>query len=319
MRRLVFALVVASTTTLWAHAGDAAGKRPAAEKRFAITEKDASPDYQIQGEYASAKLGAQVISLGGGQFRTRLYPGGLPGAGWNGQTGPDVQWRASGDKHEFQGDGGLFSIESGALKQNGKTIAERLVRASPTLGAKPPAGAVVLFDGTSTKAWRSTRMRDRLLQVGGYTVDKFQDFELHLEFVTPFMPSARGQDRGNSGIFLQRRYEIQILDSFGLEGADNECGGIYHFRRPDVNMCFPPLVWQTFDIDFRTARFDDKGGKTKNARVTVRHNGVVVHEDVELAGPSGSGQPETPEGGPLFLQWHGTPVQFRNIWIVPRS
>jgi hypothetical protein len=118
-----------------------------------------------------------------------------------------------------------------------------------------------------------------------YTKDKFGDHSLHIEFRTPFMPEARGQARGNSGVYIQGRYELQVLDSFGLEGKNNECGGIYTIAEPIVNMCLPPLVWQTYDIDFTAAEYDgDK--KTKNARVTVKHNGVLIYDDLEL--PTGT-------------------------------
>ena len=132
------------------------------------------------------------------------------------------------------------------------------------------------------------------------------------------MPNDRGQARGNSGVYVQSRYEVQVLDSFGLEGKDNECGGIYSVGAPRVNMCYPPLTWQTYDIDFRAARYDSEGKKTENARVTVRHNGVLIHHDVELPKHTPGRHAEAPEPDGLFLQDHGNPVVFRNIWVVER-
>lgn len=155
---------------------------------------------------------------------------------------------------------------------------------------------------------------------GGSLVSKavFGDHQLHLEFRSPFMPEARGQGRGNSGVYLQGRYEVQILDSYGLEGLDNECGGIYRVARPRVNMCAPPLQWQTYDMDFRAPRFDAQGNKTANARITVSHNGVIIHENLEIPGQTGGGEASNfDKPGPLLLQDHGNPVQFRNIWVLP--
>ena len=107
-----------------------------------------------------------------------------------------------------------------------------------------------------------------------------------------------------------------MLDSFGLTGEDNECGGIYQVARPRVNMALPPLQWQTYDIDFTAARFDSAGDKTVNARLTVRHNGVVIHEGLEIPGPTGGGDPESALPGPILLQDHWNPVVYRNIWLV---
>jgi hypothetical protein len=176
----------------------------------------------------------------------------------------------------------------------------------------------VLFDGSTADKFEGGRMtEDGLLMEGATSKQKFQSFRLHLEFRLPFQPFDRGQGRGNSGFYAQGRYEVQILDSFGLKGEDNECGGIYRVARPAVNMCYPPLAWQTYDVEFTAARFKD-GKKVANARMTVRHNGVVIHEDVEIpattvAAPVGR---EGPEPGPVYLQDHGNPVRFRNIWVV---
>jgi hypothetical protein len=159
---------------------------------------------------------------------------------------------------------------------------------------------------------------DGLLAAGCVSKQQFKDFRLHLEFQTPFMPDARGQARGNSGVYLQNRYELQVLDSFGLMGKDNECGAFYTLRGPAENMCLPPLQWQTYDIDFKAARFDDTGKKTEKAVATVKHNGVTIFDKLELRGSTPGGQPEADAPGPIQLQDHGNPVRYRNIWVVER-
>ncbi len=148
--------------------------------------------------------------------------------------------------------------------------------------------------------------------------EKFNDTTIHVEFRIPYMPAAWGQERGNSGVYIQGRYEIQVLDSYGLGGADNECGGIYKVSRPRVNMCAPPLQWQTYDIDFFAPRFAADGRKMSEARITVRHNGVLIHENLHLPEVTGGAlDGDIGKPGPLMLQDHGDPVEYRNIWVVP--
>jgi len=290
-------------------------------------------DYKIQGEYKgelkvqdqAAPFGAQVIALGDGKFRGVFYFGGLPGEGWNrGDMQLTVDSATQDGNVTFTGDNGSAKIADGKMTVLDASGAElgtlaKVERKSPTLGAKPPQDAKVLFDGTSASAWANGKIvEDNLLLAGTRSKDEFQDFTLHLEFRTPFVPKAQGQARGNSGLYLQDRYELQVLDSFGLEGANNECGGFYQIKEPAVNMCFPPLAWQTYDVDFTAARFDgDK--KVKNARVTIKHNGVTIFEDFELPNLTPGGAPkEQPGKGPYQLQAHGNPVTYRNIWVVEK-
>ena len=179
----------------------------------------------------------------------------------------------------------------------GSFTLEKVIRLSPTLGARPPAGAVVLFKGDNLNEWRYSenkpgpvqwKLVDKAMEVvpgtgSIITKKEFGDVKLHLEFRTPFMPNARGQGRGNSGVYLQGRYEVQVLDSYGLEGRDNECGGIYSVARPLVNMCAPPMQWQTYDITFHTARFDSSGEKVEEALMTVEHNGVKIQNKAKVS------------------------------------
>jgi hypothetical protein len=223
----------------------------------------------------------------------------------------------------FQGRNFEGGIENGTFHgtaENGVPFElKKVERTSPTQGAEPPPGAIVLFNGTNTDLWREAKLEaGGLLGVPAITKQKFDNFLLHVEFCTPFMPEARGQGRGNSGVYLADQYEVQVLDSFGLEGLDNECGGIYKEARPLVNMCLPPLSWQTYDIEFRAARFGADRVKRENAVVTVRHNGVTIHYNLELKHPTPGGHRADEQPGPLFLQNHGDPVRYRNIWILPR-
>ena len=234
----------------------------------------------------------------------------------------EVDAQREGDKVTFDGSGFKGAIEGDTLtgtNEDGRSwTLKKTVRHSTTEGAKPPAGAVVLFDGSNADAWEGGKLDARGLLAGGTkTKQTFRNFTLHIEFRTPFMPAARGQGRGNSGVYLQNRYECQVLDSFGLKGEENETGAVYRLLKPRLNMCFPPLTWQTYDADFEAAQFDAAGSKTKNAVVTLKLNGVVVQDHAEIKSTTGgAGLKETPEPGPILLQNHGNPVFFRNVWIL---
>ena len=305
------------------HAADTPAAKPKAETYLEAAK--AGQDYLDQGEYRNDWGGAQVIALGENNFRIVTYRGGLPGDGWDKEYKRENPGRREGNKIVFTGEGGyraelMNSKITSKSDAGGPYVMEKIERKSPTLGATPPPGATVLFDGKTADAWAEGHMDERnLLAAGCKSRQSFGDFSLHLEFLLPFKPLGRGQDRGNSGVYLQDRYEVQVLDSFGLKGENNECGGIYTLAKPAVNMCFPPLAWQTYDIDFVSAKFDDAGKKTRNAVVTVRHNGVTIHDKFELTGVTpGGGKKEDPSGGPLQLQGHGNPVFYRNIWVLAK-
>ena len=313
---LAFALVMPLT---------AAEPKPAPpEPPTYLTAAEGGRDYADQGEYLNDWGGVQVIALGADAFRLVSYKGGLPGAGGDKQTRREAEGKRDGDVIRFaSADGYTAVLANGTLTiktaTGGPYTRKKTVRTSPTIGVKPPAGATVLFEGTNADEWAGGHLKDgALLAAGCKTKKKFGDYTMHCEFILPFKPLGRGQGRGNSGVYMQDRYEVQVLDSFGLTGENNECGGVYTKARPAVNMCFPPLVWQTYDIDFQAAKFDADGKKLKNAKLTVKHNGVIIHDQLEIDGPTGGGQPESADPGAIQLQGHGNPVFYRNVWIAEK-
>ena len=306
-----------------------------ADKKRSYTDpKEVDADYAIQGEYSGElgpkkeKFGLQVIARGGGKFDAYSFEGGLPGDGFDAEDG-----KREGPYKFVTKDGVVSAVDEdmvGTVKNgaisvkdaDGKSIGElkRVERKSKTLGKKPEKGAIVLFDGSDAKEWKNGKMtKDGHLLMGTESLRKFQDCFLHMEFRLPYEPTNRGQGRGNSGVYLQRRYEVQIIDSFGEKPRHDLCGGIYVTAPPKVNMSYPPLTWQTYDIEFKAAKYDDKGKKTANGTLTVWHNGVLIHKDQQLPKrTTASPAKESPNPGAVYFQNHGHVVVFRNIWAVEK-
>ena len=209
----------------------------------------------------------------------------------------------------------------------------RLVKpAPPAAPVAPPSDAMVLFTGGTLAAWEGARggaAAWRVTQDGFEVVPgagsirtraAFGDAQIHIEWRSPVPAAGEGQDRGNSGVFLMERYEIQVLDSYqNRTYADGQAAAVYGQYPPLVNASRPPGQWQTYDIVFRRPRFDSAGSVIAPARITLLHNGVLVQDAVLLTGPVGHRERRPYEAHadrlPLALQDHGQRVQFRNVWV----
>jgi hypothetical protein len=200
----------------------------------------------------------------------------------------------------------------------------------------PPSDAIVLFDGKDLSGWVSQKdgaspapwdVKDGYMQVkpgAGDIVSKYEfgSGQLHVEWATPDVVKGEGQGRGNSGVFLMGRYEVQVLDSYDNKTYfHGQAGAIYNQHAPLVNACRTPGQWQAYDIIFHAPTFDEQGKVTKRARITVLHNGVLIQDNVEIYGHTWHDKPALyiahgPKG-PLALQDHGDLVRYRNIWVRP--
>ena len=248
-----------------------------------------------------------------------------------------------GTDHHFKVDdsgmtGTLF------LREKGKTVSynysmNKIVRLSPTLGRKKPEGGIDLFPDNSLELWEHEKSKPATWKVldagvvecfskkkgnknGGSirTKKHFKSCELHLEFKMPYLPGNTGQNRGNSGLFIHSKYEVQILDSYGLEGDWRQCGALYKLSPPKVNMCAPPEQWQTYDIVYQAAQFDESGVPLSKPKMTVKHNGFLIHNqqvlfDENATKKTMSARSPSNEPGFIQLQDHGHAVQYRNFWI----
>lgn len=263
--------------------------------------------YQWIGEYKAAdgKLFYQVTLLKDCHYLVTSFHGGLPGRGWDHSATTSIIV----DQKELE---------------NTLAQSEKVHYQSPTMGKQAPQDATLVMPTGFTK------VKDGLLMAGGQSKKEVGSFKMHLEFMLPFKPDRNpsNQDKGNSGVYIFNNYEVQVLDTFALDYSAKKfpiklesdmkqwCGSLYRMKMADLNMCLPPLVWQTYDIEFTAPVFKD-GNKIKNAVITVVHNGVKIHDKVELKTGTGAGaRRKQLARGPIFFQNHGNPTVFRNVWIV---
>jgi hypothetical protein len=282
---------------------------------------------------------AQVIPEGTGTYRVRIATSAGPDDFWPPRI--EIEGRQEGEHVLLGGmSGGLRwegEIANGHL--NVRVVPEHyggafelahVLKQSPTAGMKPPEGAVVLLpfsegQETDTSAWTNGTWKpqpDGSMRVGEgatQTKSEFGDIELHVEFAIPYEPEGRSQDRGNSGVYLQSRYEPQVLDSYGLILRAGDCGSLYQIAIPAVNACLPPLSWQTYDIVFQGPRFNADGSIKNFPWITLSLNGVQLHERQELPHSTVGGAEGFVEKAPILLQDHGHPVRYRNIWLVEKG
>jgi len=293
----------------------------------------------VQGLYEGArtdsggshKFEARVVALGKGAYKVFIREAGKDGA----VTKVELDGKTEGQAVTFSGTYGnacKASYADGAIKgtcgKDGKVQMKRIERVSPTMGAKPPAGAIVLIDGKNfdevvarpgkdgkPQEWKVADDGGVLMAKGGIRSKRSfgGSFKMHVEFKIPLKPDARSQGRSNSGCFMPNGGEVQVLDSFGMTTyKGGGCGGLYKYKDPDAFDAFslasaPPRQWQTYDIKYTVERKDSK--PVGRPIITVFHNGIKIHDKVQLR--------KNAKAGPLQFQDHHNPVQYRNIWVLP--
>ena len=284
---------------------------------------------------ADAAIKGLVVSEGPGLYRAIVQGGNECSFVLHGSLeGPKVTFLGFVNSSMWNGNvtGGTLKINRGDMGYGGEIEMKKMDRHSPTEGLKPPKDAVVLLPYESGKApdlsaWTNDKwyayddgsMGVRPRCGDNLTKEKIGDCQMHLEFYLPHMPEAAGQGRANSGVYVQGRYEIQVLDSFGvIPHGSGDCGSFYKISASGQNVCLPPEQWQTYDITFRAARLNPDGSQKEPAFITVKHNGVVIQDNVKLPEPTAGGieGPGAPADA-LRLQDHGNSVRFRNIWYTP--
>ncbi|MFO7974240.1 MAG: DUF1080 domain-containing protein, partial [Candidatus Hydrogenedentota bacterium] len=281
-------------------------------------------------ETVDPDIAAQVFALGGNKYQVRLVSKlfmRCPPIVFEAEASDGkIAFDEAGIKGEITPDS--FTGARGRGKVSFEM--EKFSHEPPTLGMTPPDNAIVLFDGTNFDQWQEPEGWELLdggvmmvTPKGETLVSKqtFKSVQLHVEFRLPWMPKSRGQSRGNSGVFVQDVYEVQVLDTFGLEGYYDECGALYKVSAPRVNACLPPLEWQTYDITYHAPKYSEDGELLAFPRMTVLHNGILIQDDREMPQITAWKEeerlaPPPREPGHIKLQAHGNYVQFRNVFLV---
>ena len=294
------------------------------------------------------KIAAQIIPCADGAYQIRLFTELRKKA-------PEyvvIKAKPNGDRLDFQQgpwsgtiQGDRFTGRGSLRGSEGSFEMKRAFYESPRLLVKPPQGALALFDGSSFDEWEMLRRGGKtgpvtwkidagamriVPELGNHKIgasvgtrQTFRDFHLHIEFRLPLLPENTDQKRANSGVIIEEYafYEVQVLDSYGLPGYYDECGAIYQIAPPKVNMCAMPLQWQSYDIIYHAPRFDRAGNLAGRPRITINHNGELIHKDLDLPYPENAvksrrQRPDSRKPGRIKLQDHGYPIEYRNIWIV---